>query len=271
MRPRRLEANVIQATPPAKTNTMAYCALSQIKRLALPSRERTSVMASSGRRSQPLTCKPITIPPTIRPIISAVRTDRFISGLLSILFRRCKRIVRPDHEVAQELIRRIDRRAVEDEIFLASVFLNQAEPKLVVLEKMRAKIRHRHAFRLRPLNQARARGFVEGNFGAVFFSEFFREDERALLQRGFFLLVPFGHETVEHALGLPDQFRRDAQLAETRAGQVIFVIAKEFFPDGEQAPRAGFFQRRRLGHQAQCFILETDLDSIGPKGPLVLP
>ena len=81
----------------------------------------------------------------------------------------------------------------------------------------------------------------------------------------------FRHEPLEDALRLADQLFRDAQLGQTGAGEIIFVIAEQFLPDGEQAARAGFFQGRRACHEEQRFVLETDLDAVSAEGAFVLP
>ena len=138
--------------------------------------------------------------------MSAERSVRFICGLLSILFRRCKRIVRLHHQIAQKLVRSIDCAAAQDERFLSGVFPNEIESELAILKEVRAKFRHRHALGLRPLNQARESSVVELNFECVLISKLIRKGSRALLQSGFFLFVPFRHETIEHPFGLSDEF-----------------------------------------------------------------
>ena len=47
-----------------------------------------------------------------------------------------------------------------------------------------------------------------------------------MLERFLFVLLAFRHETLEDALRLADQLFRDAQLGQTGAGKVIFVIAE---------------------------------------------
>ena len=58
---------------------------------------------------------------------------------------------------------------------------------------------------------------------------------------------------------------------EAGAGEVIFVIAKKFLPDGQQSARAGFFQGGGTRHEEKRFILEADFDPVGAESALVLP
>ena len=73
---------------------------------------------------------------TSRPTASAATEERFTGELLSIFLRRRKRIVRAHDQFAEELVRCVHRLAVEHELSLAAVFLNEAETELVVLEEL---------------------------------------------------------------------------------------------------------------------------------------
>ncbi len=157
---------------------------------------------------------------TSRPTASAAMEERFTGELLSIFLRGRKRIVRAHDQFTEELVRRVHGLAAEQEIALAGILLHEAEAELVVLEQVRAEFRHGHALGLRPLDQARQRGFVEDNFQTVLLLELIGEDPRTLDEGGFFLLVALGHEAFEDTLRFAHQFAGDAQLRQARAGEV---------------------------------------------------
>ena len=41
-------------------------------------------------------------------------------------------------------------------------------------------------------------------------------------------LLPLGHQLIQHPFRLPHEAGCDAQLAQARPGEIIFVIAKQF-------------------------------------------
>src|SRR4029450_13559333 len=84
-------------------------------------------------------------------------------------------------------------------------------------------------------------------------------------------LVSLGHQLLENPLWLPHERRAHAQLAQSRARQMKFVISKQLLKHGQQPARAGFFRGRSLCQQTQRFVLEADLYSVGAKRTLVLP
>src|SRR5882724_13295383 len=52
---------------------------------------------------------------------------------------------------------------------------------------------------------------------------------------------------------------------------MILVIAEKFFEHGEQPACASSLRGGGLGNQAQCFVIETDVDPVSAEGALVLP
>ena len=211
--PRRARLDVIkvmEATPKAKINTKTNCHVSPTTLVRGARRDRRSAIACSGWWSAPLPCKAITIAPAMKPMISAERGGRVICRLLSILAGRCKRIVRLHYQIAQKLVRRIDRCATQNESFLTGIFLNEIESELVILKEMRAKFRHCHAFGLGSFDQTRAGRVVEGNFDSMLMAKFIRKGAHTLVEGGFFLFMPFRHQTIKHPFRLLHEFLRNA-------------------------------------------------------------
>src|SRR6266513_2395966 len=105
----------------------------------------------------------------------------------------------------------------------------------------------------------------------MFLAEFLCEFTRAGFEHLSLELVSLGHQLLENPLWLPHERRAHAQLAESRARQMKFVISKQFLKYGQQPARAGFFRCRSFCQQTQRFVLEADLDSVRAKRTLVLP
>src|SRR6266850_7676435 len=105
----------------------------------------------------------------------------------------------------------------------------------------------------------------------MFLAEFLCEFAHAGSEHLSLELVSFGHKLLEDPLWLPHERRAHAQLAQSRARQMKFVISKQLLKHGQQPARAGFFRRRSLCQQTQRFVLEADLYSVGAKCTLVLP
>jgi hypothetical protein len=91
---------------------------------------------------------------------------------------------------------------------------------------MTAKLQLRHVLGMCPFDQARASSVVERDFEAVLISKLICKQACTLVQGGFLLFVALFHEAIQDFLWLTHEFLRDPQLAEARAGKVIFVIAK---------------------------------------------
>src|SRR6478672_11191633 len=100
-------------------------------------------------------------------------------------------------------------------------------------------------------------------------AEFLCEFSRACFEHLRLELVSFSHQLLENALWLPHERRAHTQLSQPRAGQVEFVISKQFLKHGKQPARAGFFSRRSLCQQTQRFVFKANLDSVCAKRTLV--
>ena len=109
-RARRASLRSCRPRPSAKINTKTYCHASPttLSRGPIATGDRQSPVPASWSSTAPH-ANAITIPPAMKPMISAERGGRVIYRLLSILVGRCKRIVRLHHQIAQKLVRRIDR------------------------------------------------------------------------------------------------------------------------------------------------------------------
>src|SRR5213594_3832804 len=75
-------------------------------------------------------------------------------------FRHSKRrgqkdslLVTRHHPIAQRLVRRLRRGAIEGELLLAGVLRDELQPELKVLEAGRAQVAHWHGLGERPLHQ----------------------------------------------------------------------------------------------------------------------
>jgi len=84
----------------------------------------------------------------------------------------------------------------------------------------------RHALGFRAFDQPAQRGIIELKFDAVFGRKAMGEHLCFVRQRGFLLLVAFRHQALEHTLRFAHQFFAHAQLRQSRAGEVVFVIAE---------------------------------------------
>src|SRR3954452_3939848 len=96
-----------------------------------------------------------------------------------------------NNQITQELIRGIDCLATQDKTLLPGVLLDKAQAKLIILEKVRAKIGHRHSLGVRSLYQPRQGRVVETNLESVRLSKFFRKRNCAFFEQRFLLLVAF--------------------------------------------------------------------------------
>ena len=130
-------------------------------------------------------------------------------------FRRtiAARAIGLEDQLAQEFIRRLDRGLVEDELFLARVFFDQAEPELKILEEMGAEIVHLHPLGGRSLDQPVERGIVKLKLDPMLARKLIGKLHRLLPEGFLFVLLTFRHQALEDALRFADQFFSDAQLA----------------------------------------------------------
>src|SRR4051812_34722726 len=125
-------------TPIESAITSAYCALTLTTLVFCAPRDSRLIAVASSGNVTPVACSAITIALTSAPRTSAMTDERFTDKLLSMILRGRKRIVRADDQLAEELVRRIDCLATENEAGLAGVLLHQAQAELIILEQMRA-------------------------------------------------------------------------------------------------------------------------------------
>ena len=96
----------------------------------------------------------------------------------SSFLRGCNGVIGLHHEFAEELVRGIDRFGVKKKRCSARVLFDQAQPELIVLEQMGAKIAHGHSLGLRALDQTTYRAVIKNNFQPVLVLES-RQNSRA--------------------------------------------------------------------------------------------
>src|SRR5262249_17126872 len=80
-----------------------------------------------------------------------------------------------NHELAQELVRSVNRLGIKNKPGSARILFDEVQAELVILEQMRAQIAHGHSLRLRALDQSPNCRFIKNNFQPVLVAEFLSE------------------------------------------------------------------------------------------------